>query len=71
MQAIPMKSLAELQKEAGDIQLQIRKLLLNKNSFEEGITDKLVTISTITTLRNQLVKIQREIWVRFPGEDQF
>ena len=32
-----MRSLAELQKEAGTIQLQIRKLLLNKNGFDEEI----------------------------------
>ncbi|MDB5023682.1 MAG: hypothetical protein JWP78_1437 [Mucilaginibacter sp.] len=61
-----MRSLAELEKEFGEINLQIRKLLLNKNSFEEGIADKLTVIATITTLRAQLVKIHREIRVRFP-----
>jgi hypothetical protein len=61
-----MRTLSDLQKEAGDIQLQIRRLLLSKNSFNEGITDKLVTISTITTLRDRLVIIQREIRQRFP-----
>ncbi|MDB5142735.1 MAG: hypothetical protein JWQ66_1448 [Mucilaginibacter sp.] len=61
-----MRSLAELERESSEINLQIRKLLLNNNSFEEGIADKLTVIATITTLRTQLVKIQREIRERFP-----
>jgi len=64
-----MRSLAELKKEADEIQLKIRKLFLGKNSFEEGIADKLTTIATITTLREQLVKIQKEIRVRFPDAE--
>jgi hypothetical protein len=64
-----MRSLAELRKEADEIQLKIRKLLLGKNSFEEGIADKLTTIATITTLREQLVKIQKEIRIRFPDAE--
>ena len=64
-----MRSLAELKKEADELQLKIRKLFLGKNSFEEGIADKLTTIATITTLREQLVKIQKEIRVRFPDAE--
>ena len=64
-----MGSLADLRDEAADIQLKIRKLLLGKNSFEEGIADKLTTIATITTLREQLVKIQTEIRRRFPDAE--
>ena len=64
-----MRSLAELKDEADQIQLKIRKLLLGKNSFEEGIADKLTTIATITTLREQLVSIQREIRIRFPDAE--
>jgi hypothetical protein len=64
-----MRSLAELKKEADQIQLKIRKLFLGKNSFEEGIADKLTTIATITTLREQLVKIQKEIRIRFPDAE--
>ena len=64
-----MRSLAELKKEADEIQLKIRKLFLGKNSFEEGIADKLTTIATITTLREQLVKIQKEIRIRFPDAE--
>ncbi len=61
-----MRSLAELEKESSEINLKIRKLLLSNNSFEEGIEDKLTVIATITTLRAELVKIQREIRERFP-----
>jgi hypothetical protein len=64
-----MRSLAELKHEADEMQLKIRKLLLGKNSFEEGIADKLTTIATITTLREQLVKIQKEIRIRFPDAE--
>ncbi|HEY9002439.1 MAG TPA: hypothetical protein VIM89_13870 [Mucilaginibacter sp.] len=64
-----MRSLAELKNEADEMQLKIRKLLLGKNSFEEGIADKLTTIATITTLREQLVKIQKEIRIRFPDAE--
>ncbi|HTK21582.1 MAG TPA: hypothetical protein VL442_18815 [Mucilaginibacter sp.] len=64
-----MRSLAELKKEADELQLKIRKLLLGKNSYDEGIADKLTTIATITTLREQLVKIQKEIRVRFPDAE--
>ncbi len=61
-----MRSLAELEKEFNEINLHIRKLLLNNNSFDEGIADKLTVVATITTLRQQLVKIHREIRERFP-----
>ena len=64
-----MRSLAELRHEADELQLKIRKLLLGKNSFEEGIADKLTTIATITTLRGQLVTIQKEIRIRFPDAE--
>lgn len=64
-----MRSLAELRHEVDELQLKIRKLLLGKNSFEEGIADKLTVIATITTLREQLVKIQKEIRVRFPDAE--
>jgi hypothetical protein len=64
-----MRSLAELKKEAAEMQLKIRKLLLGRNSFDEGIADKLTTIATITTLREQLVKTQKEIRIRFPDAE--
>lgn len=64
-----MRSLAELKNEADELQLKIRKLLLGKNSFEEGIADKLTIIATITTLREQLVIIQKEIRIRFPDAE--
>ena len=64
-----MKSLDDLNKEASTINLKIRKLLLNKNCFDEGIADKIAVVTTITTLREQLVKIQREIRERTFGEN--
>jgi hypothetical protein len=59
-----MKSLEELDKKANEINLKIRKLLLNKNSFDEGLADKIAVVITITALREQLIKIQREIRIR-------
>jgi hypothetical protein len=64
-----MKSLDDLNNEASAINLKIRKLLLNKNCFDEGIADKIAVVTTITTLREQLVKIQREIRERTFGEN--
>jgi hypothetical protein len=61
-----MKSLEELKKESGEINLKIRKLLLNNYSFDDGIAKQLTIVDTITTLRSELVKIQREIRIRFP-----
>ena len=62
-----MKSLAELNNEAGEIQLKIRRLLLNNYSLDDGISEKLTVIATITTLREQLVRVQKETRERFPG----
>jgi len=59
-----MRSLAELNKEASEIQLQIRRLLLHNYDINDGIADKLTVISTITTLRDKLAVIQREIRLR-------
>lgn len=56
-----MRSLSELNKEASDIQLQIRKLLLNNYDINDGIADKLTVISTITHLRTRLAALQKEI----------
>lgn len=61
---IPMKSLEELNKEAGEINLQIRRLLLNSYSYDDGIAQQLTKINTITNLRAQLVAIEREIRLR-------
>jgi len=61
-----MKSLAELNKEVSEIQLQIRKLLLNNYSFDDGIADKLTVISTVSILHDRITIIQKEIRLRFP-----
>lgn len=59
-----MRSLDELRKEAADIQLKIRKLLLTNYSYDDGIADQLTKISTITDLRNKFILLEREIRLR-------
>jgi hypothetical protein len=59
-----MKTLAELQKEASEIQLKIRRLLLNNYSYDDGIADQLTKIATITDLRNRFIALEREIRLR-------
>jgi len=59
-----MKSLEELNKEAGEINLQIRRILLNGYSYDDGIAHQLTKINTVTALRAQLVAIEREIRLR-------
>lgn len=61
-----MRSLEELHKEAAEIQLKIRRLLLNNYSFEDGIADQLTKIATITDLRSKFIAIEREIRERSP-----
>ena len=63
-----MKSLAELHKEAADLQLKIRRLLLNNYSFDDGIADQLTKIATIADLRQKCSVIEREIRVRTEQE---
>ena len=59
-----MKTLAQLQKEAGEIQLTIRRLLLNNYSYDDGIFDQLTKIATITDLRKKFITLDREIKLR-------
>ena len=59
-----MRSLAELQKEASEIQLKIRRLLLNSFSYDDGIADHLTKIATIADLRQKFIVLEREIRVR-------
>ncbi|MFB9842603.1 hypothetical protein [Mucilaginibacter ginsenosidivorans] len=56
-----MKTLAELQKEASEIQLKIRRLLLNNYNYDDGIADQLTKIATIADLRKKFVALEREI----------
>jgi len=66
-----MRSLAELNKEASEIQLQIRRLLLNNYDINDGIADKLTVINTISTLRTTLSVIQREIRERSTDQNSW
>ena len=43
-----MKPLEELNREAADINLNIRKLMLNKNCFDEGLEEKIAVVVKIT-----------------------
>lgn len=61
-----MRSLEELHKEAAEIQLKIRRLLLNNYSFEDGIADQLTKIATITDLRKKFMTLEKEIRERSP-----
>jgi hypothetical protein len=58
------KSLADLQKEAAEIHLKIRRLLLNSYSFDDGIANQLTKIATVVDLRKKLVLIEKEIRLR-------
>lgn len=62
-----MKTLAELQKEAGEIQLKIRRLLLNNFNYDDGIADQLTKIATIADLRKKFVAIEKEIREKSDG----
>jgi len=59
-----MKSLKDLNNEVDELNLEIRKLLLGKNPFREGIADKIAVVTTISTYRERIVKLQREIRLR-------
>jgi hypothetical protein len=59
-----MKSLEELNREAAEINLNIRKLMLNINCFDEGLKEKIAVVVKITALREQLAGVQREIRIR-------
>ena len=58
------RPLEELKKEAGEIQLQIRRLVLNNFSYDDGIADQLTKISVIASLRARLVVVEKEIRLR-------
>jgi hypothetical protein len=59
-----MRSLIELRNEASEIELKIRRLLLNNYSYDDGIFDQLTKIATITDLRKKFVALEREIRMR-------
>jgi hypothetical protein len=56
-----MRSLEDLNNEVDQLNLEIRRLLLGKNPFKEGLTDKIAVVTTISTYRERIVKLQREI----------
>ena len=54
----------DLNNEVDQLNLEIRRLLLGKNTFKEGIADKIAVVTTISTYRERIVKLQREIRMR-------
>jgi len=56
-----MKSLPELKEEAGSLQTEIKKILLDNYRFDEPLNKRLEVISTVRALRDELTSIQREI----------
>ena len=59
-----MRLIKELQNEVDELNLEIRRLLLGKNPFKQGLTEKIAVATTITTLRERVIKLQREIRIR-------
>ena len=59
-----MIPLDELEREAAELQLRIRRLVLNNFSFDDGIADQLTKIATITALRSRFVAVEKEIRMR-------
>ena len=59
-----MRSLKDLNNEVDKLNLEIRRLLLCKDPFKEGLADKIAVVSTISTYRERIVKLQREIRLR-------
>ena len=59
-----MRSLEDLNNEVDQLNLDIRRLLLGKNTFKEGIADKIAVVTTISVYRERIVKLQREIRIR-------
>jgi hypothetical protein len=56
-----MKSIEKLKQESTDIQVEIRKLLLDNYRFDHAIKEKLDVIEKVTSLRQNLATIQREM----------
>jgi hypothetical protein len=56
-----MESLPILKKKSEDIQEEIKTLLLDHYRFDYKFTKQLDVVSSITSLRNQLAILQREI----------
>lgn len=56
-----MKRLSILKHESHDIQLEIRRLLLESYSYNNGLSKQLDVISTVSELRHKLAMVQREL----------
>jgi hypothetical protein len=56
-----MKTLQKLKKESIAIQSEIKQLLLDNYRYDHALKDKLDVIEKVTSLRQNLSTIQREI----------
>jgi hypothetical protein len=56
-----MKTLQALKKESTDIQVEIRRLLLDNYRYDHEIKDQLNVIDKVTSLRQNLALVQREM----------
>lgn len=56
-----MKSITVLRKQASRLQEDIKALLLDNYRYDEALTTRLNIISQVSTLREELATIQREI----------
>ena len=65
-----MKPLRDLHKDASEINLTIRRLLLSPTAFQDSLTEKIAVVTEISTLRTQLARIQREIRERTPDNEE-
>lgn len=65
-----MRPLEDLQNEVDQLNLEIRRQLLGKNPFKQGLSEKIAVATTIATLRERIVKLQREIRVREDEESE-
>lgn len=58
---ITMKSITVLQKQASKLQEDIRTLLLDNYRYDEELHTRLNIITKVSTLREELANIQRQI----------
>jgi hypothetical protein len=56
-----MKRLSILKHQSQNIQLEIRRLLLESYSYNNGLSKQLDVISTVSELRHKLAVVQREL----------
>ena len=64
-----MKSLTVLEEESTAIQGEIKTLLLDNYRYDQNLSNKLDIISSVTSLRDELAVVQREIRERLTAQN--